>query len=449
MAVLGVPLDNNQLVLTRRRDFKWTFQNLDEDGNPEDFPDGSLFFEFTTGDESNARQQVEVTAASGGVYRFIYGGQTTPDIDFYDVSQAPQALNGDVQDALEALPNIAPGEVVVHPAKLIPVWEIKFISNPSRNEIQNISFTGVGENPGIEPTGGAFRLTYKNKTTPNITYPATPATVQAALQALTTIGSGNVSVTDDYQGGFNVEFVGSLANTDVDQIIGQSRGWGFGLLPAGGLWSFFHPELISQIKVKTIVGGVQKLSEALINTLNQTLNEYYDTFEDLLGVDINYRLDSTQSITLTVTSQRTYDENALLTYQVDIKGNALEQMFNQKVGWDSTWSSVTLDFYWKHIYVVEFIGKKGLMPQPALGVDVSDLEGEFNEQAVNVTVLDPGKRTSDRWPFTISGSLATVKIESEDADKIPERTRWQLAFLPAGEEDGGIPLARGTVKVQL
>ena len=52
------------------------------------------------------------------------------------------------------------------------------------------------------------------------------------------------------------------------------------------------------------------------------------------------------------------------------------------------------------------------------------------------------------WPFTIVGSSATLKIESEAVNLIPNRTKWQLVFKPTGEVAGGDPVARGTVRVQ-
>lgn len=49
MAVIGLELQPIQLVLTRGRDFKWSFQNLDENDSPLDFPPGELYFEFSVG----------------------------------------------------------------------------------------------------------------------------------------------------------------------------------------------------------------------------------------------------------------------------------------------------------------------------------------------------------------------------------------------------------------
>lgn len=46
MAEIGTKLDSDTMVLTRGRDFTWSFENLDVTGNPVDFAAGSLFFEF-------------------------------------------------------------------------------------------------------------------------------------------------------------------------------------------------------------------------------------------------------------------------------------------------------------------------------------------------------------------------------------------------------------------
>lgn len=46
MAVIGIDLVPDELVLTRGRDFSWSFENLNQTGNPTPFPPGELFFEF-------------------------------------------------------------------------------------------------------------------------------------------------------------------------------------------------------------------------------------------------------------------------------------------------------------------------------------------------------------------------------------------------------------------
>ena len=68
---------------------------------------------------------------------------------------------------------------------------------------------------GGSPTGGTFTLTYSGQTTGTIAYNASAATVDTALEALSNIGSGDVSVTGSDGGPWTVEFTGALADTDV------------------------------------------------------------------------------------------------------------------------------------------------------------------------------------------------------------------------------------------
>lgn len=73
MAVMGIELEPGTLVHTKGRDWKWHFENLDDNDVPVDFPDGDLFLEFQTGgtptiwsfdiDGSSADILVESTAA--------------------------------------------------------------------------------------------------------------------------------------------------------------------------------------------------------------------------------------------------------------------------------------------------------------------------------------------------------------------------------------------------
>ncbi len=56
--------------------------------------------------------------------------------------------------------------------------------------------------------------------------------------------------------------------------------------------------------------------------------------------------------------------------------------------------------------------------------------------------------TPQTWLFTISGSGASLKVESIVVDTVPARTKWQLVFKATGEVAGGDPIARGSVKVQ-
>lgn len=81
------------------------------------------------------------------------------------------------------------------------------------DEKQTVTITGT-------PTGGTFTLTYAGQTTAAIAYNATAATVQTRLEALSTIGAGNVTVTGGPGPGtaWVVTFAGDLADTNVAQM---------------------------------------------------------------------------------------------------------------------------------------------------------------------------------------------------------------------------------------
>jgi hypothetical protein len=78
-------------------------------------------------------------------------------------------------------------------------------------EVQTLTVYG-------SPTGGTFRLTYAGQTTPALPFNASTAAVQAALEALSTIGAGNVTVAGTAGTSYVVTFAGTLANIQVDLI---------------------------------------------------------------------------------------------------------------------------------------------------------------------------------------------------------------------------------------
>lgn len=93
-----------------------------------------------------------------------------------------------------------------------PIW----IDCDSTNEVQTITITG-------SPTGGTFPLTYQGQTA-TIDFDYTAAEVQTDLEALSSIGSGNVSCSGGPLPGtaVAVEFQGDLANTNVNKLLTNS-----------------------------------------------------------------------------------------------------------------------------------------------------------------------------------------------------------------------------------
>lgn len=85
------------------------------------------------------------------------------------------------------------------------------------SEQQTVTITGT-------PTGGTFRLTFNGQQTGTIAFNAPSSAVQTALQALSTIGSGNATVTGGPGPGtaYVVTFTGTLAMTNVSVMTAAS-----------------------------------------------------------------------------------------------------------------------------------------------------------------------------------------------------------------------------------
>ncbi|MEU6054223.1 hypothetical protein ABZ829_27855 [Streptomyces xanthochromogenes] len=79
------------------------------------------------------------------------------------------------------------------------------------SETQTVTVTG-------SPTGGTFTLTFSGQTTAAIAYNATAAVVQAALEALSNINPGDVTVTGNAGGPYTVVFGGQFLSDNVAQM---------------------------------------------------------------------------------------------------------------------------------------------------------------------------------------------------------------------------------------
>lgn len=95
------------------------------------------------------------------------------------------------------------------------------------SEVQRLTITGT-------PTGGTFTLGFSGQTTAPIAYNATASAVQAALEALTTVGDGDILVSGGPGPGtpYTFTFAGSLAQRDVPLLVATGSFAG-GSSPAG------------------------------------------------------------------------------------------------------------------------------------------------------------------------------------------------------------------------
>lgn len=84
------------------------------------------------------------------------------------------------------------------------------VTDTGTNEVQQITLS--------DATSGTFTLTFDGQTTSAIAHDASAADVQSALEALPNIGSGDVSVTGNDDGPWDVTFKGELADEDVAEM---------------------------------------------------------------------------------------------------------------------------------------------------------------------------------------------------------------------------------------
>lgn len=120
------------------------------------------------------------------------------------------------------------------------------------DEVQTVTEGGSGLT--------SFTLTWSGQTTGSIAAAATFATVQTALEALSNIAPGDVTVTGSNGGPYTVVFGGALADTDVAQMTATPTG-GTGTvtiatLTAGGAdadaeRAVLRGHLYAQVKVNT------------------------------------------------------------------------------------------------------------------------------------------------------------------------------------------------------
>ena len=89
-----------------------------------------------------------------------------------------------------------------------------FTPYSATNSVQIVTVNGT-------PTGGTFTLRFGTGTTTSLAYNASAATVQAALVALTSIGTGNATVAGNAGGPYTVTFAGTLAGTAVQPLTGN------------------------------------------------------------------------------------------------------------------------------------------------------------------------------------------------------------------------------------
>src|SRR5262245_26426459 len=189
-----------------------------------------------------AAEEVQRIVQSGGAaattWTLTFSGQG-PTTGLSLTATAAQVLA-----ALEALSNIAPGDISVVGSDGGP-YDVRFLEAGAHgdanvgemtadgvgvNEVQTLTITGT-------PTGGSFRLKYGAETTDPIAYNAAAAAVDSALEALSNIGAGDVTCGGGALPGtpVTITFTGALAEQNVGLISVESPAFTGGTAPAASI----------------------------------------------------------------------------------------------------------------------------------------------------------------------------------------------------------------------
>src|SRR5262249_8746458 len=120
---------------------------------------------------------------------------------------------------------------------------------PLASDVQTLSIGGA-------PTGGNFTLSFGGQTTTAILFNASAAQVQAALQALSTIGTGNVATSGGPLAGASVTitFVGKLAFAAEPAITVGANNLTGGTTPTPAIVHTTTGSLVNDVQTLTVTG---------------------------------------------------------------------------------------------------------------------------------------------------------------------------------------------------
>jgi flagellar hook-associated protein 2 len=89
---------------------------------------------------------------------------------------------------------------------------------PSTSAVSEVQTVTLGTAPNNVPDGGTFTLTYRGQTTAAIAWDANAATIQAALETLSSVNSGNITVSGAIGNGATFTFANTLGDVDMLMI---------------------------------------------------------------------------------------------------------------------------------------------------------------------------------------------------------------------------------------
>ena len=154
----------------------------------------------------------------------------TPSISF-NGNTINNAIHGTLPPATPPGQVVLEGTTVVFNAANSSLISATDVDNPTGNMVVRLTASRAGNERQLlnvlNATGGTFTLSLGAvgvTTTGPLNFNATATDIQNALQGLTAIGAGNVSVTGPVNGQYTIQFVGALASTDVGQVTANGSG---------------------------------------------------------------------------------------------------------------------------------------------------------------------------------------------------------------------------------
>lgn len=144
----------------------------------------------------------------------------TNSLTFFDVTGHYSAVADPSISGVLNSPVVQPVSGLCTFTPRVPKGQLFYVSDylitEAYNALQQVNLLGV-------PTGGTWTLSYGGYITPPLAWDITPEEVQAALEALASIGAGNVTVVADVEPqAFDVEFTGTLGLQEMQPLVGDA-----------------------------------------------------------------------------------------------------------------------------------------------------------------------------------------------------------------------------------
>ncbi|QDT30491.1 hypothetical protein Enr10x_58570 [Gimesia panareensis] len=202
---------------------------------------------------------------------------------------------------------------------------------------------------GTAATGGAFTLTFNSETTTTISYNASAATVQSALEGLASYSSGDFTVTGDAGGPWTVEFTGTLAGINVSLMTINTSGLTGAVNevqtisspnnPTGGTFTLsFRGETTGNIAYNASAATIQSSLESLSTIPTSSVSCSGGTLPGTdVAVTFQGALAETDVELLVVNSENLTGVNGTVT-ETTAGGSALAEKCNYYWTFDGTWT---------------------------------------------------------------------------------------------------------------